>query len=307
MERTFVDEFLYVVDHPGFLALTEETWKNRWFPYQIPLAVDAKDVTKLSETDKEFYKFLFIFLGLAEKLVNFNIDELLVGIHSHDAKHYYDEQEAMENIHGKVYANILNLFFEGDKAKMRQYAHFVVGNPGLKAKLSWLHDKVREATTIAEKVLVFLLIEGIFFVSSFYSIGLLRVRGICNGVCLANDYISRDELLHTRAAALLYNTLVDPDRKPPVHWIHNLFREAVDVEIRFIRERGRGVTAVNIEDIISFLKATADRMLTQIKLPILYGELAPSGCPLAFNACVKNINFFEREGTDYSSSVTNDL
>lgn len=303
----FVREFLYVSDHDAFFDLTTETWKNRWFPFQIPLAADCSHISQLNETDMQFYRFLFVFLGLAEKLVNFNIEDLIKEFSCHDASHYYSEQVAMENIHGKVYANILQLFFKGDKAELTKYAEHVVNDPYLKSKLDWLHGRVQLANTRAEKVLIFLLIEGIFFISSFYSIGLFRVRGILNGVCLANDYISKDELLHTRAAAVLYNTLVPTKERPENTWIYNLFKEAVDVEHKFIVAKSAGVTLVNPSEIRMFLEATADRILKSINLPPVYGSHAPPTCPLSYTGCIKNVNFFEREGTDYSSVVTNDL
>ncbi|UNP64552.1 ribonucleotide reductase-like protein [Marmot herpesvirus 1] len=301
-----VTKFLYSRDHDGFAKLTQETWQNRWFPSQIPLTLDSSQVDQLSVTDKDFYKFLFTFLGMAESLVNFNIEELIKEFSCHDVTHYYTEQAAMECIHGKVYANILNMFFDS-VADLYTYGEKIISDPSLCRKLDWLRNRIKNAKSRAEKVLIFLMIEGIFFVSSFYSIGLLRVRGLLNGVCLANDYISRDELLHTRAAALLYNTLVDASEKPDVAWIHTLFKEAVDIEYNFVASKGEGVTALNLHDIKSFLQATCDRILKSIDLDPIFHTPSPSACPLVYTGCFKNVNFFERENTEYTSSVVNDL
>ncbi|AIU39585.1 ribonucleotide reductase subunit 2 [Equid gammaherpesvirus 5] len=303
----FVRQFLYSCDHMGFLALTQETWQNRWFPSQISLTSDVGCLQRLNREDLEFYKFLFSFLAMAEKLVNFNIHALVANFHSHDLEHYYTEQEAMENIHGKVYANILNMFFKNNVGEMQKYARAIVGDEALAAKLHWLHGRVAEANTRAEKVLVFLLIEGIFFISSFYSIATLRVRGLMNGVCMANDYISRDEWIHTRAAALLFNTLVPEGEKPSHEWIKALFREAVEVEHSFICAKGRGVSHVNVGDIRMFLEATADRILKSINVAPVYGTQPPPNCPLVYTGCLKNVNFFERESSDYTTAVDNDL
>lgn len=303
----FVKKFLYSCDHVGFLALTQETWQNRWFPSQISLTHDVSCLQLLNKKDSEFYKFLFSFLAMAEKLVNFNIEELVKDFHNHDVEHYYIEQEAMENIHAKVYANILNMFFKNNVGDVQQYACNIIDDEALAAKLHWLHVRVGEAKTRAEKVLVFLLIEGIFFISSFYSIALLRVRGIMNGVCMANDYISRDELIHTRAAALLFNTLVPDSEKPSATWIQSLFKEAVDVEYNFILAKSQGVSHVNVADIRKFLEATADRILKSINIDVMYHTQPPPNCPLVYTGCLKNVNFFERESSDYTSAVDNDL
>ncbi|UNP64461.1 ribonucleotide reductase-like protein [Saguinine gammaherpesvirus 1] len=301
-----VAKFLYTRDHDGFAKLTQETWQNRWFPSQIPLTLDSTQLDQLSNTDKEFYRFLFTFLGMAESLVNFNIEELIKYFSCHDVTHYYTEQSAMECIHGKVYANILNMFFNS-VTDMYTYGEQIISDPTLCRKVDWLRNRIKNAKSRAESVLIFLMIEGIFFVSSFYSISLLRVRGILNGVCLANDYISRDELLHTRAAALLYNTMVATSEKPDVQWINTLFKEAVEIEYDFVASKGENVTALNLSDIKSFLNATCDRILKSIDLQPVYHTPPPSSCPLVYTGCFKNVNFFERENTEYTSSVVNDL
>ncbi|ATA58291.1 ribonucleoside-diphosphate reductase small subunit [Eptesicus fuscus gammaherpesvirus] len=302
-----VRRFLYQCDHQGFLELTQETWQNRWFPNQICLQGDVASLAQLNDRDLEFYRFLFTFLGMAERLVNFNIDDLIPLFKSHDVEHYYTEQEAMENIHGRVYANILNMFFKNNPATALDYAYDIVRDPALRRKLNWLHGRVRATTNRGQKVLLFLVIEGMFFVSSFYVIGLLRVRGLFPGVCLANDYISRDEQLHTRAAAMLFNTLVLAKHRPSAAWIQDLLREAVDVEMQFIQAKGKGVTLVNFTDIRNFLQATADRILREISVPPIYGTTPPAECPLAYTGCIKSTNFFERESSDYSTFVANDL
>lgn len=301
-------DMLYYCDHIDFLRLTEETWKNKWFPHQIPLLADVDHVKHLTKEDYKFYKFLFTFLGMAENLVNINIEELLEHVTNyHDIRHYYQEQIAMENIHAKVYVNILSLLFCQSGADLNTYAESIVDDESLAAKVLWLRRRIALAHTPAEKILVFLLIEGIFFVSSFYSIGLLRQRGLFNGVCLANDYISRDEVLHTRAAAILFNTTIPENEKPSREWVNKLFKEAVDVEFEFIKAKGAGVSLLNMSDIKTFLEFTADRILCSIDLPPLFRSSKPQNCPLVYTSCQKSVNFFERDNTDYTSLVINDL
>ncbi|AIA62097.1 orf60 [Alcelaphine gammaherpesvirus 2] len=303
----FIKKYLYVCDHPGFFELTQETFQNRWFPAQINLSVDVKCLSLLSETEVNFYKYLFTFLGMAETLVNFNIDELLVDFNSHDVKHYYCEQMAMECVHSKVYFNILNMLFKNNLAATWEFAEKVLKDEPLKKKIEWLESKIKLAKTPAEKVLIFYLIEGVFFISSFYCIGLLRVKGVMPGVCMANDYISRDEFLHTRAAALLYNTMIPKEGRPRSEWVVELFKEAVEIECDFIRAKTEQVTFVSMDDIRAFLEATADRLLNSIELPRHYKSDPPKSCPLTYTGCIKNVSFFERESTEYSSFIINDL
>lgn len=306
-DRLDISKFLYSSDNSTFRDLTEETWLNRWFPSQIVLKEDVGSLEKLNARDLEFYKFLFTFLGMAEELVNFNISDLIEDFHNHDVSHYYVEQMAMENIHSKVYANILNMFFHHSRREILKHGEKMLDDRFLARKLTWLKSRVKGATGRGERVVLFFLIEGIFFISSFYSIGLLRLRGLMKGVCLANDYISRDELLHTRAAALLYKQLVPADEKPSREWISKVVGEAVEVEFDFIKSKGDGVTLLNLNDIRQYLEATADRLLVSLDLPAMYHRLPPDNCPLIYIGNSRSVNFFERENTEYTSSVENDL
>lgn len=293
-------------DHRGFLQLTEECYNNRWTPAQITLTTDSTQVAKLNETDLEFYKFLFTFLAVAEKMVNLNIEVIVKEFECHDISHYYAEQEAMENIHGKVYANILGMFFDRDTEQQLKYTLSVVEDPALRKKIGWLNHRVSHATERSHKTLLFLLIEGIFFVASFYSISLLRSRGLMSNVCLANDYISRDESLHTKAAAMLYNTVIQPHEKPSRDWIASLFKEAVDIEFEFISSKGHGVSGLNLCKIRQFLEAAADAILHNIHLPPIFNT-PPPDCPMFYICYTKNTNFFERENSDYVNTIQDDL
>lgn len=302
-----ISKFLYSSDDSGFRDLTEETWLNRWFPSQIVLKEDVGCLEKLNALDLEFYKFLFTFLGMAEELVNFNIADLIEDFHHHDVSHYYVEQMAMENIHSKVYANILNMFFNNNRGEILKHGEKMLEDCFLSRKLAWLQSRVKGATGRGERVILFFLIEGIFFISSFYSIGLLRLRGLMKGVCMANDYISRDELLHTRAAALLYKQLVPQGEKPSREWILKIVEEAVEVEFDFIKSKGHGVTLLNLNDIRQYLEATADRLLVSLGMPVMYHQVPPDNCPLIYIGNSRSVNFFERENTEYTSLVENDL
>ncbi|AZB49232.1 core gene UL40 family [Phascolarctid gammaherpesvirus 1] len=306
VSQSLVKSLLYTCDHRGFLHLTEECYNNRWTPAQIVLNADSTQVSLLNEPDLEFYKFLFTFLAVAEKLVNINIEVLTKHFDLHDILHYYTEQEAMENIHGKVYANILNMFFDRDQESQLKYTLQVINDAALLKKIGWLNDRVNSASERSHKILIFLLIEGIFFVASFYSISLLRGRGLMSNVCLANDYISRDEGLHTRAAALLYNTVIPSCEKPDNTWINSLFKEAVDIEYEFIKVKGHGVTGIDLDQIRQFLEAAADAILSTIHLPPLFNT-PPPDCPMFYICYTKNTNFFERENSDYMNDIQNDL
>ena len=94
--------------------------------------------------------------------------------------------------------------------------------------VKWIDD---ESSSFATRLVSFAIVEGLFFSSSFASIFWKKKKNILPGLCLSNEYISRDESLHVAHAVMLYgklqNKLSDKD-------FMEIMKEAVDIEIEFI-------------------------------------------------------------------------
>ena len=58
-------------------------------------------------------------------------------------------------------------------------------------------------------------------------------KNILPGLTQSNELIARDEALHTQHAVMLFHHL---QNKPSKEIIHNIFKEAVDIETEFITE-----------------------------------------------------------------------
>lgn len=57
--------------------------------------------------------------------------------------------------------------------------------------MKWICDK---QSTFAERLVVFSIVEGVFFSGSFASIFWLKKRGLMPGLTFSNELISRDEV-----------------------------------------------------------------------------------------------------------------
>ena len=96
--------------------------------------------------------------------------------------------------------------------------------------LKWIND---ERSNFATRLIAFACVEGIFFSGSFCAIFWLKKRGLMPGLTSSNELISRDEGLHTDFAVLLYSMLME---KLPEETIHDIIKEAVEIEKEFIIE-----------------------------------------------------------------------
>ena len=150
--------------------------------------------------------------------------------------------------------------------------------------------------------MAFAIIEGIFFAGSFCAIFWLKyTKGLMTkAFAKSNEFISRDESLHTEYSILLYSYIVN---KLSEEEAHNLFKEAVDIEIKFITESLKcSLLGMNSEKMIEYIKFVSDRLLNQLGYSKLYHI---KECPFKFmnTICLDSkSNFFEQRVSDYNRS-----
>lgn len=301
--------YFYTLECPDINMLRSLSIANRWLETDLPIGDDIKDVTTLSESELDFYRFLFTFLSAADDLVNLNLGNLSELFTQKDILHYYIEQECIEVVHSRVYSAIQLLLFKCDAEARTAYVDSMITKPELARKVEWLRTRIGECESIAEKYILMILIEGIFFVASFAAIAYLRTHNIFIVTCQTNDLISRDEAIHTTASCCIYNNYLPAQIKPSTERIHSLFREAVELECEFISTCApRCSNLLNVADICNYVRYSADRLLGIIKVAPIFNVPPPHpDFPLAFMVIEKHTNFFERHSTTYSGTVINDL
>ncbi|BAP00719.1 ribonucleotide reductase subunit 2 [Pteropodid alphaherpesvirus 1] len=305
-------QYFYTSQCPDINHLRSLSILNRWLETELVFAGDEADVDRLSPGELDFYRFLFTFLSAADDLVTENLGGLSSLFHQKDILHYYVEQECIEVVHSRVYSIIQMILFSNNEQARSDYVARTITHASIRAKVDWLEARVRECSSVPEKFILMILIEGIFFAASFAAIAFLRTNNVLRVTCQSNDLISRDEAIHTTASCCIYNNYLAEYPRPPTQTIYRLFREAVDIEIEFIRAHApsdssflKKDTLAAIEDYVRF---SADRLLGLIKLKPLYNAPAPAPeFPLRLMSTEKHTNFFECRSTSYAGAVINDL
>ena len=136
--------------------------------------------------------------------------------------------------------------------------------------LKWIEDK---DSTFAKRLLAFACVEGIFFSGAFCAIFWLKERGVMPGLCLSNEFISRDEGLHTEFAALLYTMIRN---KLTQEEVYGMFREAVEIEDEFINVSiPCNMLGMNGTLMSQYIKFVADRLLVQLGYDKLWNVTNP--------------------------------
>jgi len=190
----------------------------------------------------------------------------------------------------EVYSLLIDTYIK-DIVEKTKLLNAVDTVPCVRKKADWAMKWIsNETARFATRLIAFACVEGIFFSGSFCSIFWLKERGLMPGLCLSNEFISRDEGLHTEFACLLYkyvkNRLSQED-------VHTIVKEAVEIENEFINESiPCRLLGMNADLMNQYIKFVADRLLCQLD----YEKIWNVSNPFNFmdRICLENkSNFFE--------------
>jgi ribonucleotide reductase beta subunit family protein with ferritin-like domain len=162
--------------------------------------------------------------------------------------------------------------------------------------MRWIQDK---DASFAKRLVAFACVEGIFFSGAFCAIFWLKERGVLSGLCLSNEFISRDEGLHTEFAVLLYSMLKN---KLSYDVVSQIVKEAVEIEDEFINESiPCNLLGMNASLMSQYIKFVADRLLVQLGYPKIWNTTNPFH--FMDRICLENkTNFFEDRVAQYSKA-----
>lgn len=103
--------------------------------------------------------------------------------------------------------------------------------PSVRAKADWCLRWIDSpSVAFATRLVAFAIVEGVFFSSSFAALFWIRSRGLLHGLCMSNEFIARDEGMHTAFACLMTKYL---ERRADFEVVEAMVREAVDLEHKF--------------------------------------------------------------------------
>jgi ribonucleoside-diphosphate reductase beta chain len=211
----------------------------------------------------------------------------------------YGVQAMMEGIHSEVYSLMIDTFVKDTDEKDKLF-HAIQTIPcvGKKAQwaLKWIGDR---KSSFATRLIAFACVEGIFFSGSFCAIYWLKQRGLMPGFTTSNEFISRDEGMHTDFACLLYSHIQNRVRRSRVV---EIIKEAVDIEKEFICESlPCKLLGMNSELMSQYIEFVADRLCVQLGYSKIFNTTNPFDFMERISLESKD-NFFEKRSTNYSKA-----
>ena len=292
---------LYPIQHDEVWEYYKKQMTAFWTAEEIDFSADLNDWEELNENEKHLIENVLAFFAGSDGIVFENINNNFAEeIQIPEVRCCYGFQAAMENIHSETYSLMIDTLIKSENRKGELF-NAIDKIPAVKGKAEWACKYLNpDKASLAERLLAFSIVEGVFFSGSFCVIFWLKyVKGkMTKALAKSNELIARDEGMHTDFAVLLYNKYIV--NKINEEKVHEVMREAVELEMDFICNSLKcNLIGINAEHMKKYIKYVADRLLSQLNYSKIYKE----ECPFDFmktSSLDGKSNFFEQRVTEYN-------
>jgi ribonucleoside-diphosphate reductase beta chain len=291
---------------------------NHWLPTEIGMQRDVEQWRSdkvLTDDERKAFETVLGFFATADSIAANN---LVLAFYKHitspECRLYYLRQAYEEAVHTQAYqyiieslgldnGKIFNMYREVDAIYDKE-AFILSFNEGI------MDDNFKTGTfesdqKFLENMCVFsLILEGIFFYSSFAVIFGFQRQNKMTGSAEQIQYIMRDESAHLNFGVDMINAI---KAEQPELWtvefqerIRALVDKAVKLEYTFATEVfPKGIFGMNAEGFKLYIEHIADRRLGRVGLAQLYGSANPFPWMSEAIDLNKEKNFFETRVTEY--------
>ena len=309
---------LYPMKHEWAWQYYNAANSNHWLPTEISMQLDIeqwKSDKILSQDERHAFETVLGFFTTADSIAANNI---VIATYRHitspEIRMYLLRQAYEEAIHTHAYQyiveslgmdepKIFNMYRE--RKSIYNKASFILSfNEGIFDK-DFKTGTFENDQKFLENLCIFsLIMEGIFFYSSFAVMFGFQRQGKLTGSAEQIQYIMRDESMHLNFGCQLINTIRE---EQPELWtaefqakiIANV-KEAARLEYTFAQEVfPAGIFGMNATGFRQYIEHIADRRLERVGLPIQFNVTNPFPWMSEAIDLPKEKNFFETRVTEY--------
>jgi len=289
---------IFPIRYPDIWSKYKQHMAVFWTPEEIDLSKDMKDWEKLNDGERHFVKHILGFFAGSDGIVMENLATRFTReVQIPEAKFFYGCQNLLEAVHSETYSLLIDTYIT-DPVEKSDLLRAIKTIPCVEKKAKWALDWIDNADAdFGTRLIGFAAVEGIFFSGAFCAIFWLKQRGVMPGLTLSNEFIARDEGIHTDFACLLYSKIVNRLTKQKAH---KIIREAVKIEKQFITKAlPCELIGMNAELMKQYIEFVADRLALQLGYPKIYSAANPFDFMERISLENKD-NFFEKRVSTYA-------
>jgi ribonucleotide reductase beta subunit family protein with ferritin-like domain len=298
---------VYPIQNQRLWSLYKKQQSSFWRAEEVDLSGDMRDWEKLNENEQYFIKNILAFFAGSDGIVNWNISDRfkedikqLEGLYK-ETSYLYNYQAMIEDVHNEMYSLMLDTYIKSSEEKEHLF-NAIETIPCVKKKAEWAMKWILdENSSFSQRLVAFAIVEGIFFSGSFCAIYWLKKRGLMTGLTSANEFIARDEGMHTETACVLYSLLED---KVSEKTIHQMVTDALTIEKEFITESiPCDLIGMNSPTMCQYIEFVADNLLVNLGCSKIHNVEFPSTFSFMDAISIQGkTNFFEKRPTEYQKT-----
>jgi len=298
---------VYPIQNQRLWSLYKKQQSSFWRAEEVDLSGDMRDWEKLNENEQYFIKNILAFFAGSDGIVNWNIADRfkedikqLEGLYK-ETSYLYNYQAMIEDVHNEMYSLMLDTYIKSSEEKEHLF-NAIETIPCVKKKAEWAMKWILdENSSFSQRLVAFAIVEGIFFSGSFCAIYWLKKRGLMTGLTSANEFIARDEGMHTETACVLYSLLED---KVSEKTIHQMITDALTIEKEFITESiPCDLIGMNSPTMCQYIEFVADNLLVNLGCSKIHNVEFPSTFSFMDAISIQGkTNFFEKRPTEYQKT-----
>lgn len=292
---------------------------NHWLPQEISMQKDIEQWRTLgviTDNEKEVIKTALGFFTTADSLVANNLVLSVYGrISAPECRMYLLRQAYEEAIHTHSYQHIVESLGLDESEIFEKYKTVeaiynkdlfitTVSNVRVFAGASG-HWQIDQEDFLEFLIKYYVIMEGIFFYSSFAAIMSFKRRNLLPGTVEQFQYIMRDESMHLNFGIDLVNGIIkETGYQLDSLVLGNIIEEAVEKESEYAKTMlGSGILGMSAESFEQYVQFIADRRLESLHQQPIYNVKNPF--PWMSEVCdlTKQKNFFESRVIEYSQGV----
>ncbi|RPD53754.1 putative ribonucleoside-diphosphate reductase small chain B [Lentinus tigrinus ALCF2SS1-7] len=290
---------LFPIKYPKVWNMYKTAQASFWTAEEITkLNVDVEHWQgALTNDERTFFSTILAFFAASDGIVVENLAQRFCAeVQIPEARCFYGFQMMMENVHSETYSMLLRALVDDESEQARLFSA-IETMPTVKAKADWCIRWIESSSSsFAVRLVAFAIVEGIFFSSSFAAIFWVRSRGLLPALSQSNEFIARDEGLHTSFACLLYSHL---HNGLTAEFITSMVMEAVDLEYNFFESAlPRPLAGMNVQLMREYIQYVGDFLLEGLGVPPCYGSRNPFVF-METTVVGSRANFFERRVSEY--------